>query len=111
MRIAEDLRPLGLGRRFGRPNLGPAEKEPLLRRKAVDQVRTFTRCESILERGVRNIQSAEVADILAEGQLSVDLEAGLHFVAVELPHDTVCALLEFLPVLRSLPRSEVALGS
>src|SRR5437764_12557283 len=36
MRVAKNLRSLGLGRRFSRPNLGPSEEKSLLGSKTVD---------------------------------------------------------------------------
>src|SRR5580704_13948804 len=75
------------------PHLGPSEEEALLRREAVDIFRALA-LDGFLVCSISDSQASEVADALAEYELAVLVQAGLHFVAIELVHHTVTTLSE-----------------
>src|ERR1700730_18101567 len=89
------------------PHLGPSEEEALLRREAVDIFRAFA-LDGFLVCSISDGQASEVADALAEHELAVLVQAGLHFVAIELIHHAVPTLSEVLAVVRRPPLVQVA---
>src|SRR5215204_4163427 len=93
-----------------RPDLRPAEEEPLLGREAGDGLRARLAFERLLVGRVGHGQAAEVSDRLADDELAVVEESGLDLEGVELLDDAVGALVELLQVLGRPPHDEVAVG-
>src|SRR5262249_49321416 len=90
------------------PHLRPAEEKPLLGRKSVYESRRRLALEIVHQRRVGNIQSAEVADILADRPLPLDLKARQHFVVVKLVNNAGGSFLKLCSVLGRPPHIEVA---
>src|ERR1700675_708944 len=99
---ARCLRPL-----IRTPHLGPSEEEALLRREAVDIFRAVA-LDGFLVCSISDGQASKVANALTEHELAVLVQAGLHFVAIELVHHAVAALSEVLAVVRRPPLVQVA---
>src|SRR5437773_10221556 len=110
MRIAEDLGAFAFWGGFGGPDLGPTKKEPLFGRKSVDQRRFRFGFQRVHQCRVGDIQTSEIGDILAEGQLSVDVQTSQNLIAVKLVYDARGPLVKILPVLGRPPRIEIAFG-
>src|ERR1035437_2729189 len=99
----EELRPGDLA-----PHLRPSEEEALFRGEAVDLCARII-AERALHRRVRNGESAEVSDVLAERQLSVHVRGWIeHRVRVELPHDLVSFRDVERPIFLAPPVAEIA---
>src|SRR5947207_9262905 len=69
------------------PYLGPAEEEALLRREAIDDRLRMGR-ECSLHRRVRDGETTEISDVLAERELTLHVGCGVeHGVRIELLDD------------------------
>ena len=110
MRIGLDLQTQSFRRRLGRPNLCPPEEEPLLWGISIDQRRPAFGREIIHQRRVSDVQTAEIADVLADRTLTFDVQAGQHLIAAELVNDTRGTLFKFRAVLGRPPIDLVSFG-
>src|SRR5689334_13808514 len=91
------------------PDLRPADEESLVSREAVDDRRRLA-SERHLPGPVRHREARQVADVLAERQLAVDVAIVEHRVAIELRGERVGALLELRGVVRRPPVAQVAVA-
>ena len=89
------------------PDLGPAQEEPLIARQPVDH-RGLLAVEREAIGVVGDGQPRKVADILAQREAAVDLEAGEGLEPVELRGQGVAALVELGPIGRGPPLVEIA---
>src|SRR5207245_11696398 len=81
----------------GAPDLREAEKESLLRSETVDFLvsRTWIFIECFLQRRVRELDPADVGNVLALGELAIDMHAGERFVIRILIHYSFPTLVIF----------------
>src|SRR2546425_8713369 len=71
---------------LGAPDLGPGEEEPLFGAEAADVGWARLAPQRPLERGVRDLQAAQVRDILTQREPPVDVRRAVHDgIGVELP--------------------------
>src|SRR2546422_9923599 len=80
---------------FRSPDLGPGEEEPLFGAEAVDVGWARLAHERPLERGVRDLQAAQVRDILTQREPPVDVRRAVDDgIGIELPRYQGRPLLE-----------------
>src|SRR5437868_4799775 len=108
MRIRLNLKPQTLLGRLGCPDLGPAEEEPLLGSKPIDLRRCRLGLQVIHQSSVGDVQTAEIANVLADRSLSLDLHTRQYFVAAELIDHACGTLVKLLAVLGRPPHVEIA---
>ena len=108
MRVGVDLQLQRLGAVRAAPGLRPRQEEALVRGEAVDLL-ALLRLLGHVECVERDEQAAEIADVLAERQLTVHVQVVDGDVAVVLLHELRRALLEQLAVLVGPPADVIAL--
>src|SRR5258705_12201284 len=96
MRISLRLQSLGLWCVLLRPNLRPAEEEPLLRGEAVNISRMWLTLERLHKRVIRDIEAAQIRDRLAGDELALHMQTWLNFKTIKLVDDTIRTLVETL---------------
>ena len=81
----------------GTPNLRETEKKSLLRGETVDLLvsRLWIFIECFLQRRIRELDPANVGNVLALGELAIDVHAGERFVFRILIHDSFPTLVVF----------------
>ena len=109
MGIGLHLRAQGLVALQTAPHLGVGQEEALLRRVAVHVLARLA-SGGLLEGRVRHRQSAEVRDVLAQREATVEMQRIEHGVAAELIRDPPRALLVVCRVTGGPPVAQVALG-
>ena len=74
---------------LGFPNRSERQEETLLRRQAVDFFLAFLRIfiERFLQCGIGELHAAQIGDVFALSQLTVDVQTRQRLVFVELPYD------------------------
>src|SRR5580704_16479174 len=98
MRISLDHHLLGLGTGLVAAELAPRDKELLIRRKAVYRRRRCFSLLRFLKGEVGDLHAAKVAYALTQNQLAVYVNVAVDGIAIELPRNTRCLLVEVLEI-------------
>src|SRR5205807_8775730 len=90
---------------FLAPDCRERQEEPLFRREAVDLFVSFfgVFLERFLQRSIRELDSADVGDVLALSERPIYVQAWQRFVFVVLINNRLRALLEFFAGLSRPP--------
>src|SRR5579863_1183996 len=109
MRVDSGPQPFGFVARTRTPALSVSDEETLLRREAFERLEGLAP-GILLPRHLSQNHSAQIGDILAERQFSVDLDVIHNDILRILIRDAGCTLIKRLRVFRSPPVPQIALG-
>src|SRR5271156_1002793 len=109
MRIDGGTEPFGFVARIRTPALPVSDEETLLRRESFERFEGLS-LRILLPRHVSQNHSAQIGDIFAERQFSVDLNLVQNYILRILIRDATGALLKRFGIVRRPPVAQITVG-